>query len=66
MIGLKNLSNYITKNIIGKKDHKHKEMVELKCPICGIKFLYDKRNLSTHINPCCSRKCGGIKSHIKK
>ena len=49
-----------------KKDHKHKEMVELKCPICGIKFLYDKRNLSTHTNPCCSRRCGGIKSHIKK
>lgn len=48
------------------KDHKHREMVELTCPICGSKFLYSKRNLSTHPNPCCSRKCGGIKSHIKK
>ena len=46
------------------KDHKHKEMVELICPICGNKFLYEKRNLSTHPNPCCSRKCGGIKSHL--
>lgn len=48
-----------------RKDHKHKEMVELECPVCHCKFLFAKRNLSTHPNPCCSRKCGGIKSHWK-
>lgn len=48
------------------KDHKRKEMVELTCPVCGVKFLFKKRNLSTHPNPCCSRKCGGIKSHLHK
>ena len=48
-----------------KKDKKRKEMIECICPICGTKFLYEKSNLSTHPNPCCSRKCGGIKSHCK-
>ena len=47
------------------KDHKHKEMVLLKCPVCDKEFLFPKRNLSSHPNPCCSRKCGGIKSHWK-
>ena len=47
------------------KDHKHREMVELECPVCHSKFLFPKRNLSTDPNPCCSRKCGGIKSHWK-
>lgn len=42
-----------------------KRMVECTCPVCGKQFLYEKRNLSTHPNPCCSRKCGGIKSHLK-
>ena len=46
-----------------KKDHKIKEMVILKCPVCGEEFLFEKCNLSTKPNPCCSRKCGGIKSH---
>lgn len=46
-----------------QKDHKRKEMVLLKCPVCQKEFIYPKRNLSTHTNPCCSRKCGGIKSH---
>lgn len=49
-----------------KKDHQIKEMVELICPVCKSKFLYEKRNLSSHPNPCCSRKCGGIKSHWNK
>ena len=47
------------------KDHKHKEMILLKCPVCDKEFLFPKRNLSSHPNPCCSRKCGGIKSHWK-
>ena len=48
-----------------QKDHHVKEMLEMICPVCGEKFLFPKRNLSTHTNPCCSRKCGGIKSHWK-
>ena len=48
-----------------QKDHKRKEMVELECPICKTKFLFEKRNLSTHPNPTCSKRCGGIKSHMK-
>ena len=48
-----------------QKDHKRKEMVLLKCPVCNQEFLYEKRNLKSHPNPCCSRKCGSIKSHWK-
>ena len=48
-----------------QKDHKHKEMVICICPVCGKEFLFERRNLSTHPNPCCSRRCGGIKSHWK-
>ena len=46
-----------------QKDHKHKEMIIRVCPVCKTEFLYPKRNLHTHPNPCCSRRCGGIKSH---
>ena len=46
-----------------QKDHKRKEMIILTCPVCGEEFLFEKRNLSSHPNPCCSRRCGGIKSH---
>ena len=49
-----------------QKDHKRKEMVIRVCPVCQKEFLFPKRNLSTHPNPCCSRKCGRIKSHWKK
>lgn len=48
-----------------QKDHKRKEMLLRICPVCGEEFLFPKRNLATHPNPCCSRKCGGIKSHWK-
>ena len=48
-----------------QKDHEHREMIILSCPVCGEEFIYPRRNLSTHPNPCCSRKCGGIKSHWK-
>ena len=47
------------------KDKKGQEMLLLSCPVCGKEFLYPKRNISTHPNPCCSRTCGGIKSHWK-
>ena len=48
-----------------QKDHKIKEMILLKCPVCNQEFLYEKRNLKSHPNPCCIRKCGSIKSHWK-
>lgn len=46
-----------------KKDHVVKSMLIRTCPVCGTEFLFEERNLSTHPNPCCSRRCGGIKSH---
>lgn len=46
-----------------RKDHKHKEMVILSCPVCDTEFLFEKSNLLFKPNPCCSRRCGGIKSH---
>ena len=49
-----------------KKSHVKKKFVELICPVCKKEFFFDKRNLSSHPNPCCSRHCGGIKSHWKK
>ena len=49
-----------------QKDHKHKEMVICVCPVCGTEFLFNKRDLPFRPNPCCSRRCGGIKSHWKK
>lgn len=45
------------------KSKKIKETIELVCPVCNKVFTFEKRNLSTHPNPCCSRRCGGIKSH---
>lgn len=48
-----------------RKDHKIKNMILLSCPICGKDFLFEKRNIKSHPNPCCSKKCGGIKSHMK-
>lgn len=56
----------ITRQYNIKKDHKIKEMVLLQCPICGKEFLFEKRNLKSHPNPCCSRQCGGKKSHLHK
>lgn len=55
----------ISKKYNIQKDHKVKEMVVRICPVCNKEFLFPKRNLNTHPNPCCSRKCGGIKSHWK-
>lgn len=48
-----------------QKDHKPKEMLLLNCPVCNREFFFEKRNLKFHPNPCCSRRCGGIKSHWK-
>lgn len=49
-----------------QKDHSRREMVMMICPVCKTEFLFPKRNLSTHTEPCCSRRCGGIKSHWTK
>ena len=48
------------------KDRRRKTLVLLRCPVCGNEFLFDKRNLPYHPNPCCSRRCGGIKSHWRQ
>lgn len=45
-----------------RKNHPKKELVQMQCPICGKHFLFEKRNLSSRPNPCCSRTCGGKKS----
>lgn len=55
----------ISKRYNIQKDHRRREMVIMVCPVCNEEFLYPKRNLSTRPNPCCSRRCGGIKSHWK-
>lgn len=55
----------LSKKANNAKKKYRKEMVLLKCPICGCEFMFEKRNLSSHKNPCCSRRCGGIKSHWK-
>ena len=56
----------ISRRLNTNKSHPKKVFIELKCPVCGTTFLFEKRNLSSHPNPCCSRRCGGIKSHWKK
>lgn len=56
----------ISKRQNNSKKKQCKTFVEIICPVCGNKFIFDKRNLSTHPNPCCSRRCGGIKSHWGK
>ena len=47
------------------KDRASAQQVVLECPVCHKLFCYLKRNLPFHKNPCCSRRCGGIKSHWK-
>ncbi|MCQ2754454.1 MAG: HNH endonuclease [bacterium] len=49
-----------------RKSHVNKKMIERECPICHKTFQFPLSNLKSHPNPCCSRKCGGIKSHLKK
>lgn len=47
------------------KDRKRQNYVLRICPICGSQFLFPQRDLPFKSNPCCSRRCGGIKSHLK-
>ena len=53
----------LIKNAENKKSFSNQKEYGKVCPVCGKKFLFPSRNLSTHPNPCCSRHCGGIKSH---
>lgn len=63
---IENLQKISKKYNIAKDKHQIRKMIELECPVCKTHFLFPLRNLSTHPNPCCSRHCGGIKSHWKK
>ena len=47
------------------KDKPSKNMIIRKCPVCNDEFIFEKRNIAFRPNPCCSRKCAGIKSHKK-
>ena len=53
----------ISKRYNNLKDKKGQELMLLTCPVCNSQFLFPKRNFPFKNNPCCSRKCGGIKSH---
>lgn len=55
----------ISRQYNNRKDRLGQERILRKCPVCGVEFLFLKRNLSSHPEPCCSRRCGGIKSHWK-
>jgi hypothetical protein len=61
------IENYqiLDKNSNIKKGRKQQELITCICPVCKKEFLFKKRNLLSYPNPCCSRKCGGIKSHWK-
>jgi hypothetical protein len=39
-----------------------KKIYELICPICDEVFYRDMSRLWKKTNPCCSRKCGGVKA----
>lgn len=50
----------IKKMLLSRK----KSIVKLICPICKKEFYFEKRNLSTRPNPCCSRQCGHKKGAL--
>lgn len=56
----------ISAKLNNNKSKQIKEFIELECPICHEKFLFEKRNLSTHPNPCCSKECGRVKAQITR
>lgn len=47
-----------------KKTAKGKTYKEFICPVCSTHFRLEARQ-SHKITPCCSRQCGGKKSHWK-
>ena len=48
-----------------RKSCRMKVLSTVICPVCGRDFEIEARMLKFRPNPCCSRKCGGIKSHWK-
>jgi len=54
----------LSRNYNNKKDREPAKYVMCICPVCGCEFIFPKRNINSHPNPCCSRKCGGIKSYL--
>lgn len=56
----------ISKRQNNSKKKSCKTFIELVCPVCGERFVFPKKNLGTHPNPCCGRRCGGVKSHWPK
>lgn len=58
--------------VLTKEEHRKLHALERKaryieriCPVCKKTFMFPLRNLNTHPNPCCSRKCGVLKAHGK-
>lgn len=53
----------ISRNYNNVKNRARKEFILCICSVCGKEFIIDRRNFPFRSNPCCSRRCGGIKSH---
>ena len=51
-------------NINKRNSLRKRTLVKLTCPICGKEFYFEKRNLSSRQNPCCSRQCGYTKGAL--
>lgn len=45
------------------KKTRHAISLIFQCPVCNKYFSLTKQKAHKKINPCCSRRCGGIKSH---
>jgi hypothetical protein len=58
---IKNLQ-LLTSNENSLKGRPKQKLIKRICPICNTEFDFKLANLSSHPNPTCSRKCGGIKS----
>lgn len=55
ILPVENSRKYIRHAINTGKIVKYIDMI---CPICGRVFQFERRNLSTHPNLCCSKRCG--------
>lgn len=53
-------------NIKKHNSTRERALIQMICPICGKEFSFEKRNLSTHPNPCCSKQCGYKKGALTK
>lgn len=48
------------------KSAKGRTYLEKVCPTCGVSFLLEKRQDHKTSEPCCSRRCAGIKSNRER